>query len=270
MGELVLDVGMHNGDDTSYYLARGYDVVAVEANPALCDEARERFADDIAAGHLSIRNIGIAESSGELEFWVSENSEWSSFHRDMATRAGAQAVSIRVKTMPFRDVLADLDAPLFIKIDIELNDSLCLGDLGCCDPLPPYVSFEGHVGAVPDIEHLAGLGYRGFKCVRQNDLREIKPSNLKWHGRMRRVLVRTDRHARSVADGLRRLYYRRRPVGGWRFPSGSSGPLGRDLPGPWLTRQEMLDVWEGLLAIDRKLDAQGLGEWFDVHAALEP
>jgi hypothetical protein len=41
---LVLDVGMHNGDDTAYYLASGYDVVAVEANPTLCASARDRFA----------------------------------------------------------------------------------------------------------------------------------------------------------------------------------------------------------------------------------
>lgn len=31
---LVIDVGMHNGDDTAYYLHRGYRVVAIEANPA--------------------------------------------------------------------------------------------------------------------------------------------------------------------------------------------------------------------------------------------
>jgi len=51
VGDLVL--GMHNGDDTAYYLARGYDVVAVEANPALCASAGKRFAPEVAAGRLS-------------------------------------------------------------------------------------------------------------------------------------------------------------------------------------------------------------------------
>jgi hypothetical protein len=29
-------------------------------------------------------------------------------------------------------------------------------------------------------------------------------------------------------------------------------------------------VWQHLLAIDRELDAAGLGEWFDIHAAAGP
>jgi hypothetical protein len=29
----IMDVGAHNGDDTAYYLHRGYRVVAVEASP---------------------------------------------------------------------------------------------------------------------------------------------------------------------------------------------------------------------------------------------
>ena len=32
---LIYDVGMSNGDDTAYYLHRGFRVVAIEANPLL-------------------------------------------------------------------------------------------------------------------------------------------------------------------------------------------------------------------------------------------
>ncbi len=28
----IMDLGMNNGDDTAYYLAKGFDVVAIEAN----------------------------------------------------------------------------------------------------------------------------------------------------------------------------------------------------------------------------------------------
>src|ERR1017187_5025663 len=87
MADLIFDIGMHNGDDTAYYLASGYDVVAVEANPEFCAAARERSAAEIAAGRLTICNVGIAEQAGELEFWVSGRSEWSSFHKEMATGA---------------------------------------------------------------------------------------------------------------------------------------------------------------------------------------
>lgn len=32
--DLVYDVGMHNGDDTAFYVSQGYRVVAIEADPA--------------------------------------------------------------------------------------------------------------------------------------------------------------------------------------------------------------------------------------------
>lgn len=266
---LVLDVGMHNGDDTAYYLASGYDVVAVEANPTLCASARDRFAPEIAAGRLSIRNVGIAEDAGELEFWVSDHSEWSSFHRENATKGGVQASSIPVATIRFADLLAEVPTPVYVKIDIEMNDPLCLRELPCCRAVPRYVSFEGHLDAAADIQFLSQLGYSGFKCVRQNDWREITPRNVAWHGEVRKALVRTRSYSRIVAGVLRRLHYRSNSVGGWRFAAGSSGPLGSELPGRWLACDEVLDVWERLLAVDKELEAAGLGEWFDIHAAVE-
>ncbi len=45
----IIDLGMNNGDDTAFYLAKGYNVVAVEANPHLVAAARVRFAKDIAS-----------------------------------------------------------------------------------------------------------------------------------------------------------------------------------------------------------------------------
>jgi len=49
MSDLVFDIGMHNGDDTAYYLARGYRVVAVEANPSMCAtaQANSRFETSV-------------------------------------------------------------------------------------------------------------------------------------------------------------------------------------------------------------------------------
>ena len=51
---LIYDVGLHKGEDTAFYLAKGFEVVAFEANPALVQSCRERFADAIAAGRLTI------------------------------------------------------------------------------------------------------------------------------------------------------------------------------------------------------------------------
>jgi hypothetical protein len=43
IGNLIYDIGMNNGDDTAYYLQRGFRVIAVEANPALVSQAIQRF-----------------------------------------------------------------------------------------------------------------------------------------------------------------------------------------------------------------------------------
>ena len=50
MAELIADVRMYGGDDTSFYLASGCDVVAVEVNTEFCEAPRKRFAAEIAAG----------------------------------------------------------------------------------------------------------------------------------------------------------------------------------------------------------------------------
>ena len=277
MSELVFDIGMHNGDDTAYYLARGYRVVAVEANPSTCAAARKRFAQEISAGQLSVRNIGIAETRGEMDFWVSSRSEWSSFDAESATRGDAQATHIRVETMPFRQLIEEEGTPFFAKIDIEGSDSLCLRDLAVTASRPAYLSFEGNVHAIEgnvhaeaDIKLLESLGYRSFKCIRQNDLREITPRNVVYQEEFRRVMAGLEWLPRiGIRGALYRLHYRRRPINGRKFNPGSSGSMGVELPGRWLTSSEMLSVCHQLIAYDLRLGACGLGEWFDIHAAHE-
>src|SRR5262245_6208551 len=58
--DLIYDVGMNNGDDTAYYLRRGFRVVAIEADTRLAKYAGERFGTQISSGQLRILNIGIA------------------------------------------------------------------------------------------------------------------------------------------------------------------------------------------------------------------
>jgi FkbM family methyltransferase len=263
MAELIADVGMNDGTDTAYYLAKGFNVVAIEANPELCADASKRFASEIARDRLAICNVGIAEQPGEMTFWVSSRSEWSSFHEDAATKGSASATPIMVPTVRFADLLNSFPAPFFIKIDIEGNDTLCLHDLERCPVLPAYVSFEGSDNAGEDIGFLMKLGYQAFKCVRQNDWREITPENMMWQGRVRKFLA----GARNFGVRLPlRLHYRKPRTKGWKFAVGSSGPLANEVPGRWLSSDEVLTVWEYLCTVDRQLNAHGLGEWYDFHA----
>ena len=266
---------MHNGDDTCYYLAQGYRVVAVDANPSMCEAARRRFAREISTGKLSIRNIGIAQTPGEMDFWVSSTTEWSSFNAAMATRHGEQATCIKVETMPFRRLLEEEGIPFFLKIDIEGSDSLCIKDLAATGSCPAYLSFEcSYQDDANDIDLLKGLGYNSFKCLRQNDFREITPDNVVFQQELRRIITRSlARLPRAYgvrwffAQVLGRAHYRRRSLNGRRYKKWSSGPPAFELPGRWLTSDQILSVWHYLAAYDLRLHADSTGEWFDIHAA---
>jgi 16S rRNA A1518/A1519 N6-dimethyltransferase RsmA/KsgA/DIM1 with predicted DNA glycosylase/AP lyase activity len=59
--DLVYDIGMNNGDDTAFYLACGFRVVAVDADPHLAALAAKRFKAELEAGRLTILNVGIAD-----------------------------------------------------------------------------------------------------------------------------------------------------------------------------------------------------------------
>ena len=61
---LVFDVGLHRGEDTRFYLAKGFDVVAVEAMPDLARRAAEELRDYVDSGQLVIENVAIAEEAG--------------------------------------------------------------------------------------------------------------------------------------------------------------------------------------------------------------
>jgi FkbM family methyltransferase len=264
--KLVFDIGLHNGEDTAYYLARGYDVVAVEANPDFCAEAQKRFADELAAGRLIIRNIGIAEQEGELTFWVSERSYWSSFDKALATRGGVLASPIKVRTTRFSDLVNQYGQALYIKIDIEGKDTECVNDLESCKLLPHYISFEAHPLAADDITLLAKLGYSGFKLIRQNDWLEITPENIRWRNVASRVLsLNLIRRYKFMQACLSVVDYRRRWPR-WPNPSGSSGPLVWELPGRWLNLTEMLAIVERYVALRSQPEADR-AEWFDIAAS---
>jgi 16S rRNA A1518/A1519 N6-dimethyltransferase RsmA/KsgA/DIM1 with predicted DNA glycosylase/AP lyase activity len=60
-GDLIFDVGMHLGEDTEFYLKKGFRVVAIEADPLHCSRVAERFAREVAKRQLVILNVAITK-----------------------------------------------------------------------------------------------------------------------------------------------------------------------------------------------------------------
>lgn len=249
--DLIYDVGMNNGDDTAYYLSRGFRVVAIEANPVLVEQASQRFEREIAAGILLILNIGVSDSEGVLPFWICDaHPEWSSFDRSIASRNDLDHHQITVSCRIFKSILKEFGTPYYLKLDIEDSEIYCLRDLIDSD-LPTYVSFEQNERWTESLTLLHNLGFTGFKLISQlsNYLpleyppvpRQISYERAQKLLRSKNLLLRLVRRA-----GLRLLLQRQidrgRSQPGWTFPPGSSGSFGEDLLGKWQSFEEIIET----------------------------
>ena len=87
--DFIFDVGLHKGVDTSFYLNKGFRVVAVEANATLAAKARQAFA----------------EQAGTVQFFRNTaNSEWGTIDPGFAERNerfGASSERIEVPARTF-------------------------------------------------------------------------------------------------------------------------------------------------------------------------
>lgn len=164
--DLVFDIGMHVADDTEIYLAQGYRVVAVEANPALCANAKNKFKKEISEGRLSIENIALVNSDEtSVSFFINQEiSAWSSVNPDIASR-GFATKEITVPAFHADYLTKKHGVPIYAKCDIEGMDHAAATQLATGKIKPRYLSVEN-----PHIDILGELhrcGYKRFKIVNQ-------------------------------------------------------------------------------------------------------
>jgi FkbM family methyltransferase len=270
--KLIYDVGMHNGDDTAYYLHRGFQVVAVEADPDLAAAGGERFATAVDSGRLTIVNAAIAEQRGEADFWICDQLRvWNSFDKSIASRNGLPCHSIKVVTLPLRDLLAKHGVPYYLKLDIEGHDHVAATDISPEDA-PEFVSLE--INSVDDFWLLRSKGYRRFKCIQQGYFRPVLSPRLSLVTAVDGVMTRVK--STPLANRLRAAYRSMRPApppptepGTWAFAPGSSGPFGDDTPGEWLPFENVLHAWLSQQLghqLGYRAQPPGIDVWYDLHA----
>ena len=278
--DLIYDIGMNNGDDTAYYLYKGYRVVAVEANPILVERAKERFADEIKNNRLVILNVGISDKSGTAKFYVNDvKDEWSAFDFEIASRGlNVPPREIVVECVRLKEILDKYGVPFYLKTDIEGNDIFVLEDLNK-DDLPMYVSVEAH--SLQYMCILSVLGYNSFKCIDQTNHNNPKIINNE------NCLFRTGRsiHNRSfvlanffisrfpkvkafIKKKLRAEIVQKADNANWVFMPGCSGPFGEDTFGDWGVLEE---VTYNFLHFHFRQKSRGrinIYGWHDIHARL--
>jgi FkbM family methyltransferase len=237
--DLIFDLGANQGEDSEFYLAKGFRVVAVEANPLLYAGLRDRLAGPIAQGQLVLLNLGIWSEARTLTFYLNEdNDHWSSFDPAYGTRQGTRYRTLDIPCLTTPELFRRFGVPHYLKIDIEGADRLVLAGLRGLSPLPRYISVEEY--GVQAIHDLAALGHARFQIVPQNDKSRAVPPYPPREG----------------------SYVPR------RFGGTDSGLFGAELPGEWLDREAVLAAFTSGI---RRADGQFVGppnEWWDIHAAL--
>ena len=111
--KLIFDLGMHKGLDARNYLAKGFDVVGLEAVPALCDRVRDENAEMIASGRLKVvKGATILENWTVRPFHVNpDHDDWGSLDRGAAEKGVGSSTPIEVQTITFGDLLQAYGSP---------------------------------------------------------------------------------------------------------------------------------------------------------------
>ena len=270
---LIYDVGLFNGDDTSYYLSQGYRVVAIEADPDLASEAQQRFQTFIDQGRLKILNIGIADVEGRLPFYINEkHREWNSFDLSIAGREDIPYQVIDIQTKTFDNVIKTNGVPYYLKVDIEGNDYLCIRGLDGGN-IPKFISIEAnHIGLFND---LFGKGFTKFKLVFQYNLAHLElPPNKYfkrwlWGFNIRQLNSLPVKILRKIG-GEKFFHWHDRfatPSYSQSFNKGSSGNFGENLGGEWYSLDTALKIYQYYHDVFHNLpNKKEYGFWVDIHA----
>jgi FkbM family methyltransferase len=224
---LIIDVGMHIGKDTEFYLKKGFNVVAIEANPTLVDLAQTRLAHFISEGRLIIHNVAIAPYEGEIDFYINDKHDgWGTISKEFVERnerLGSSSSAIKVKCTTLENILKDTSMPYYLKIDVEGADILCLQQLFSLPERPKYLSIEAGLTCFEEtfneMSLLWQLGYREFKIVNQSFNPYVRCPNPPLEGEY------VDYHF----DGM------------------CSGPFGEEAPGSWMHVEEVFLKYRRLL-----------------------
>ena len=227
MKKIIYDLGSNNGDDIPYYLKKGDVVIAVEANPVLCEQIRNRFKGEIDGGRLFVESCVLTadEMKEDVYFYLHRfDSVVSQFPQPIDPENYEKVLLPSKSILQLISLYGD---PYYIKIDIERYDAAILRSLFENKIMPPFISAESHTIEVFSL--LVAMGrYNSFKLVEGCSVSE-KYKNHK-----------------IISNEGAEVY---------SFPHHSAGPFGEDISGKWMTA----DTFYRLLAFEC------LG-WKDVHA----
>jgi len=231
--DLIYDIGMHKGEDTEFYLSKGFRVIAFEADPDLLCFCKDRLNEFIAQGQLTIVEGAIVDSAaimaGQKKVPFYKNTNISVFGTVFANwserneKLGSSSIRIEVDAVDFACMLQKHGMPHYMKIDIEGCDMACINILKTFSERPDYVSIESDKTSFENIKReidtLVDLGYCDFQAIEQSAIPLIQsPPNPPTEGNY-------------VAK---------------HFQDGSSGLFGSELGHNWRSKHEILRIYRAI------------------------
>lgn len=257
--QTIYDFGMHIADDTEVYLKKGFRVIAIEANPSLCDAALAKFGDEVARGDLVIVNQAIGDRKGTFNFYVcNERSIWSTASAEVLeahSRHGVTFETVPVEFTTADSVLRKYGPARFCKIDIEGHDLVCLRQIARSGVKLDYISFEAGPRMYNEaVSVCRKMGFTRFSLV---DQRPIEGS----------LSPHPSREGKAIKH---------------HFTHGQSGPFGDDLlhcksAGALLRQYRLLNIQRKMHGLMRRVGLGSLGNrllpetqtWHDIHAGRQ-
>lgn len=226
--KVIIDLGCHKGEDSDFYLRKGFRVIGVEASKKMCEVILERFKNHPYSQAFTLLNYAVTEKDNEeITFYENTNSVWGTIFDSWDARNktfGASSVktttkTIRLDTLIQNELKAEEQIE-YVKIDIEGADTLALKSLSKLEQKPFFISIESEkVSWERLLEEFAifkSLGYTKFKLVDQSKIQEQQcPSPSKEGNYVN--------HS---------------------FEPGSSGLFGNELPGEWLNEEAAIAAYK--------------------------
>ncbi|SMX28072.1 hypothetical protein TRP8649_02185 [Pelagimonas phthalicica] len=233
----IVDVGMCEGNDTDFYLKKGFKVLSIEALPSNADQARKRFKKELKSGQLEIMQAAATETAGEdVTLWVNPHNPGGNMvlPQEVAEKRGE---SITVKSTNWQDIVSKVGEVYYCKIDIERQEIPFLRSF-TVETRPKYISAECYFFEIVEYLHHQ-LGYTKFKFVNQTILFNFKAPNPALEGNY------VENHVFQHASGF----------------------FGKEVPGPkWCDFDEIREVWETINHIKTYETVMWPGNFFDIHA----
>lgn len=229
--KVIYDIGANNGDDIPYYLIKADLVVAVEANPGLCEQMTSRFSCEIRNDRLVVVNCVVTDTnvSGGINFYIHKSNHVLSQVAPPCPRDADCFDEVVLPALPIIDLVRKYGDPHYIKIDIEGCDAKILRSLFNEGVTPPFISAEAHSAEIFALLVSCG-GYSAFKLVDGGSVAKQYARRLIFQSTTRDQVP-------------------------YSFPYHSAGPYGDDIDGKWMTTENFM----------RRLAFEGFG-WKDIHA----